>query len=160
MHRRSFAVGTAITAVLLSLFPSPAAVAACPGPTRPEKGFARKTNSSRADKGLNKLTIDPELSRAAKEHTREMAKKKTLEHTPNDVLAERVTNWTELGENVGVGQSVKSLHAAFMDSKPHRDNILYSKWKYIGIGVVKSDGKMWVTVLFEHSKNPGTTLSC
>jgi uncharacterized protein YkwD len=43
---------------------------------------------------------------------------------------------------------MKSLHLAFMDSAPHRRNILYRAYKYVGIGVVRSGGRMWVTVLF------------
>jgi uncharacterized protein YkwD len=57
-------------------------------------------------------------------------------------------NWSVGGENVGVGSNMKSLHLAFMDSTPHRRNVLYRPYKYVGIGAVKSGGRMWVTVLF------------
>lgn len=123
-----------------------------------ERGFARKINSERVLEGLGKLSLDPELSKAALKHTWEMARKNELYHTPSDTLRARVTNWTILGENVGVGGSVSSLHDAFMNSPAHADNVLYQTFKHVGIGVVKKAGRMWVTVIFEAVVDPGTTL--
>lgn len=124
-----------------------------------ERGFAKKINAARSATGKNKLSIDPELSRAARKHTWEMVHKDLLHHTSESALRRRVTNWNTLGENVGVGGTVDSLHVAFMNSPAHRDNILYSKFRHVGIGVVRKNGRMWVTVIFEAETNPGTTLS-
>ena len=123
-----------------------------------ERGFARKMNSERLLQGINKLQLDPELSRAARKHTQEMWTQDELHHTPSDKLRRRVTNWTVLGENVGVGGTVSSLHDAFMNSPAHKDNILYSAFRHVGIGVAKKNGRMWVTVIFEAIADPGTTL--
>lgn len=154
---RGLGAATALVLVAGLLAPSFAS-AGCSRPNRSERAFAKKTNSSRADGGRNKLILDIELSKAAKAHTREMVRKNSLYHTPNETLKKRVTNWNELGENVGTGSSVSSLHTAFMKSTSHRENIMYSKWKYIGVGVLKADGRMWVTVLFERDGNPGSPL--
>jgi uncharacterized protein YkwD len=35
-----------------------------------------------------------------------------------------------------------------MASKPHRKNILQSGFDHVALGVVKSDGNFWVTVIF------------
>src|SRR5687768_1662583 len=75
-----------------------------------EKAFARKINGERSS--LTKLSIDPELSKAARVHTNEMIRKNELHHTSSTALRNRVTNWVVLGENVGVGGSVSSLHEA------------------------------------------------
>lgn len=158
MHHKRRLIAIIASLALIALLPAPSAQAACPSANRSEKGFVKKTNGSRANSGRGKLTLDVDLSAAARAHTREMVKNNKLYHTPSDTLKKRVTNWTELGENVGVGSSVSSLHEAFMKSTPHRANILYSKWKYIGVGVVKADGRMWVTVLFERDGNPDTPL--
>ncbi len=123
-----------------------------------ERGFAKRINTVRNVSQRGRLRLDPELSRAARLHTREMAKQDKLYHTPSDKLSRRVTNWTILGENVGVGGDVQSLHDAFMASPAHADNVLYKTFRHMGIGVVKRDGKMWVTVIFEAETNPGTTL--
>lgn len=124
-----------------------------------EKGFARKMNGERVLEGLTKLSLDPELSRAARKHTQEMWQRDELYHTPSDKLRSRVTNWTVIGENVGVGGTVSSLHDAFMNSPAHRDNILYTTFRHVGIGVATKNGRMWVTVIFEAIADPGTSLS-
>ncbi len=92
-------------------------------------------------------------------HSYNMARYQRLYHTPEDKLRERVTRWEILGENVGRGASVDSLHQAFMDSRAHRDVVLYKPFNYVGVGVVQKDGNMWVTILFEAYEDPGTTMS-
>jgi uncharacterized protein YkwD len=87
-----------------------------------------------------------------------MWKADELYHTPSDKLRHRVTNWTVIGENVGVGGTVSSLHTAFMNSPAHKDNILYTAFRHVGIGVAKKNGRMWVTVIFEAIADPGTPL--
>jgi uncharacterized protein YkwD len=119
-----------------------------------ERRFATKVNRERA----SNLSLDPELSRVARKHTRAMVRRKLLYHTPSNRLAGRVTHWMLLGENVGVGGSVGSLHRAFMHSPPHRANVLRSSFRHLGVGT-KRKGRLWVTVLFEAAKDPGTTLS-
>jgi uncharacterized protein YkwD len=36
----------------------------------------------------------------------------------------------------------------FMESKPHRRNILRRGYDHAAVGVVKSDGSLWVTTIF------------
>ena len=91
-------------------------------------------------------------------HTRIMHRRKSLFHSPDAQLAHRVTRWRVLGENIGVGAGVKSLHKAFTASAPHRANMLYSSFRHLGVGVKKRNGRMWVTVVFESGTDPGTTL--
>lgn len=153
-----------ITAVAAIVFPVSGATGAsgdngCYRFKASEKSFKNKINLERADLGLNKLKLDPELSKVAKTQARRMARRSVLEHTKTEKLKERVTNWKILGENVGVGGGVTSLHQAFMDSPAHADNVLYNSFKRVGVGV-KTDDKerMWVAVIFEADNNPGTTL--
>lgn len=124
-----------------------------------ERGFTSKMNQERKERGLGTMKLDPELSRAAMKHTREMTGTDTLHHTTSTALTRRVTNWVTLGENVGVGAEVATLHAAFMASPAHKDNILHSSFNNVGVGVGKASGRMWVTVIFEARSNPGTRLS-
>jgi uncharacterized protein YkwD len=123
-----------------------------------ESEFAKKINRSRDRAGKGKLKLDPELSKAARSHTRGMAKKDLLYHTPGDRLTRKVTNWSTLGENVGVGNWVGELHDAFMASPGHKGNIIYSGFTHVGVGVIVRDNRMWVTVIFEGRTDPGTTL--
>jgi uncharacterized protein YkwD len=155
-------VATAGSVILATVLPTVAATAqtksGCWEVKPDEKGFATATNRVRDKLGKSKLTLDPQLSRAARLHTREMFKQDLLYHTPGDKLTRRVTNWSMLGENVGVGYSVESLQDAFLASPGHRANILHTSFKYFGVGTVERDGKMWVTVIFEGAQNPGTPL--
>jgi len=123
-----------------------------------EKKFAKLTNEARSADGLVRLKLDPELSRVARKHTSDMVATGQLFHTPPEVLGALVTRWRKLGENVGTGDTVAALQAAFMASQTHRDNILKPGYRFIGVGTKRADGKLWVTVIFESRRNPGTTL--
>ncbi|MEA2498272.1 MAG: hypothetical protein QOH26_677 [Actinomycetota bacterium] len=130
----------------------------CWSPRTSESGFAQKINEVRRAAGRGALRLDPELSRAARYHTWQMAHKDVLYHTPADRLKRRVTNWVVLGENVGVGGSVQSLHDAFMNSPAHKDNIMLPGFTYVGIGASQRGNRLWVTVIFEAATNPDTPL--
>jgi uncharacterized protein YkwD len=122
-----------------------------------EKAFARKMNRARS--GLAKLRLDPELSKVARAHTRAMTGRKLLFHSSTRQLGERVTHWRLLGENIGYGSTVRTLHRAFMASAPHRANIRRAKFRNVGVGVRRRSGRLWVTMIFQSRSDPGTTLS-
>lgn len=124
-----------------------------------EKKLARRTNSSRANHARGRLTLDPELSKVATVHAREMAKRNRLYHTPRETLGKRVTRWRRLGENVAKGDSIGAIHRAFMRSPSHRANVLETRYRHFGIGIRRAGGSLWVTVVFSARRDPGTTLS-
>jgi hypothetical protein len=123
-----------------------------------ERRFLKKMNQARRRGNRGSLRFDPELSKVARKHTWEMVRRGTLYHTSSDQLRRRVVRWQLLGENVGVGGAVGSLHRAFMHSAGHRANVLRSTFNHSGVGVRKSGGRMWVTVIFQARDNPGTRL--
>lgn len=133
---------------------------ACWEYTTAEKRFKRKINNERLAEAMGKLHLDPELSKVARKHTKEMIQAdKGLFHTTSEQFHKRITNWNLVGENVGYGGGVNSLHEAFMDSPPHAHNVLTAAFVYVGIGARRDkDGTMWVTIIFEATNNPGTTL--
>ncbi|HZK50660.1 MAG TPA: CAP domain-containing protein [Actinomycetota bacterium] len=154
--RKLFSVSIA-SIVLAALIPvSPATSANCWSYSAKERAFAKKINSARGRHDARRLSLDPELSKVAMKQTKTMIKKRLLHHTPN--LGRRVTRWTMLGENVGYGGTVGSLHKTFMRSAPHKRNILTRQFKYVGVGAKKAHGYLWVTVVFQAKRNPGTTL--
>lgn len=123
-----------------------------------EKGFLNKINLERTRGGKGQLKLDPELTKVARKHTREMTDKNLLHHTSSRAFRARVTNWQLLGENVGVGGTVESLHIAFMNSPDHKANVMHGSFRHVGIGTRYAHGRLWVTVVFEAQTNPGTTL--
>ena len=123
-----------------------------------DKSFIAKHNQARRARGLAPLRADVHLGKVAKVHTHEMVKRNELYHTSHTRLANRVTRWSTLGENVGVGSTVTSLFNAFMNSPGHRANVLYGKFNHIGVGTRVAYGRLWVTVIFEARNDPGTRL--
>ncbi|MDQ4143468.1 MAG: CAP domain-containing protein [Actinomycetota bacterium] len=123
-----------------------------------EREFAQKINAARDAVGANRLEIDRELSKVARRHAWEMDSKNSLYHTPSDKLRWRVTRWNRLGENVGAGQTVLSLHRAFMNSPSHRSNVLDRDFRHLGVGVHRDQNYIWVTMVFESRRDPGTRL--
>lgn len=157
-RRVSLLIALTMVALMLPVGGIAEAGSSCWSHSRQEKRFAAKINKARSNKGFGSVKLDPELSRVARHHTKEMVGKKTLHHTSLSTLGRRVTNWVTLGENVGVGETVTSLHRAFMNSPTHRSNVLYATYNHVGVGTRRAGGKLWVTVVFEAQTNPGTTL--
>ena len=108
----------------------------------------RLTNADRTDADRRDLDLDQKLSRYATKHSRDMAEAGYLFHTEDLAGVLDGVDWSLGGENVGVGSSLEDLEAAFMASKPHRRNILEKKFDNAAIGVGRSDGNLWVTVIF------------
>jgi uncharacterized protein YkwD len=153
------AIPIAVPRFVPDLFPTATGDNQCYTYKADEKAFVAKMNAVRANAGKGKLRLDPELSKASAVHTKEMVKAQLLHHTSTTALKRRVTGWNSLGENVGAGGSVDSLHAAFMGSPAHKANIMHPGFNNVGTGVtVDSAGRMWVTVIFESKANPGTPL--
>jgi hypothetical protein len=109
--------------------------------------FVSKINSARRSAGRPVLSVRADLAAVAYRHAQRMASKESLYHNPN--LGSEVRGWQAVGENVGRGGDVSSLHQAFMHSSTHRANILDRDYTEVGVGVVvDGDGIMWVTEVF------------
>ena len=104
-------------------------------------------NSTRASNGLHPLSENAALDRIAAQHAAEMVAKNEIFHyydIGNRADAAGV-NWTYIGENVGVGPDVTTVHNAFMQSPGHRENILFAAYNQIGVAVaVAKDGSVFV----------------
>ena len=106
------------------------------------------TNEDREDRDRDPLSLNERLSRYARRHSRDMADREELFHTPDLAARLRGLDWSIGAENVGMGPSLHALQDAFMASRPHRKNILRAGFEHTAIGVVESDGTVWVTVIF------------
>jgi hypothetical protein len=140
--RRVFATFIAALAMLGALCVAvPAANASSAG------SFVSKINAARRSAGRPALSYRSDLASVANRHSQRMASKNSLYHNPN--LGGAVRNWRAVGENVGRGGDVASLHQAFMNSPSHRANILDRDFTEVGVGVVvDGNGIMWVTEVF------------
>lgn len=103
-------------------------------------------NAERVANGLTPVAMHLDLTDDALAWSERMFAEGSLSHNP--ALSTVTTGWDKLGENVGVGVSVESLHNAFMNSSSHRGNIL-GDYDYVGIAVVEeTTSKLWITVVF------------
>ncbi len=110
-----------------------------------EDGMRVLINAERAANGLDPLSGYYDLVDDARSHSITMKDEAFLHHNPD--LGSVTTGWYALGENVGVGPDIYSLHDAFMASPGHAANVL-GDYNYIGIGVEEDGSRIWVTVVF------------
>jgi uncharacterized protein YkwD len=130
-----------VTAVLVT------GIAPANAVTTAEKAVHVMINEERAQAGVRLLPLSERLSRIAHRHSREMASRGTLFHT-SCLSCSIGGNFRRLAENVGYGPSRDSVHEELMASTPHRKNILYPKYRRVGVGVVRQGGLVWVTQIF------------
>ena len=109
----------------------------------------KATNDSRGRFDVPKLRLNRDLSLVARRHSLAMARNGELFHTANVDVYLHGIEWHTWGENVGYSPGdVEGLEQAFMDSPPHRGNILNRAFRQVAIGSVRVDGTLWVTVFF------------
>lgn len=148
----------AAVAVLLVSVPSASAAGACSAANASasqasKRALARATlcvlNNARARHNLRPLRLNRKLSRAARRHSRAMARRKFFSHTSlgGASFVDRIRGTGYLsgarrwyvGENIAYGfgsrSSPRSIGSAWMNSPPHRANILSSSFRQIGIGL-------------------------
>jgi uncharacterized protein YkwD len=139
------AVSTLIALTFVGLF-QPSASAST---VDDEAQLRHLINQERAEDGRGRLDAGGRLTGVARDHSDEMAGTGRLYHNPELATDLRSVSFRIAGENVGVGGSIEDLHEAFMDSPPHRHNVLRRSFHKVGVGVAYGDdGRLWVTVVF------------
>jgi uncharacterized protein YkwD len=114
----------------------------------PQGDLFTRVNRARESHGFKDLKLSVDLSAVALRHSRRMAKRHKLFHTPN--LAGKLSphRWNIAGENVGMARTLKRLMEMWMGSAEHRANILRRSYHHIGVGVVRVKGYFWATLIF------------
>lgn len=115
-------------------------------------------NSYRKEKGLKPLKLNPELTEAAKNHSRDLAKWDRISHygsdgsNPWDRVKRSGYKARLAAENVGTGQiDFTEVMKGWKESPGHNKNLLLSDAEHMGIALVqdpKSEFKsFWTLVL-------------
>lgn len=108
-------------------------------------------NQTRADVGRAGLPRNGALDGIARAQAVRMADRGDIYHNPNlsaDADAAGL-DWQRLGENVGTGPDVQSIHDAFVASPNHYDNMIWPTYNAIGVGVVPGgDGRIYIAHVF------------
>ena len=115
------------------------------------------TNAERRKAGLPELAASAQLNQAAQTYAQVLAAGSCWAHTCGPVpdLAERVrlagyTGSAYLGENIASGApSPQAVLATWLESAPHRANLLNPGYTELGVGVAQSSSqeRYWVMVL-------------
>jgi hypothetical protein len=106
-------------------------------------------NQERADRGLPQLRWDEALAAAAQKHADRMAQADLLSHQlagESDLGTRGVgagAHFSLIAENVAEGPDLESIHASWMLSVPHRENLLDPRVDSVGIAVSEHDGRLF-----------------
>ncbi|MFZ3492858.1 CAP domain-containing protein [Streptomyces sp. 5.8] len=106
-------------------------------------------NEERAAVGCPALTVNAMLTKAAQDHSEDMAAHSTMSHTGSDGSdpGQRITRagyqWSTYAENVAYGyDTAAKVMDGWMNSPGHKRNILDCDVKEIGIGLAQP-GQYW-----------------
>lgn len=125
-----------------------------------EERIITETNAVRKGLGLPVVREDARLRQAAQEHSEEMLKLKKLSHdsptkgreTPAKRASAAGFAWRRVGENVafyeGYRPSGRQVVTDWMNSPPHKANIVDPAYRSIGVATACGGRKCYVTQLF------------
>jgi uncharacterized protein YkwD len=117
-------------------------------------------NRERSRRGLDEMVWDDELAELARDYSRRMSRERFFDHFDPDgrtvldrAVAAHIRGWDRIGENLFTGNGLDHYPMfavrGWMNSKTHRDNILYRKWKASGVGMAFGrDGRVFMTQVF------------
>ena len=108
----------------------------------------RLVNMERSREGLPPLKSLPVLKEIAQVRAEELPGR--FEHRRpsgeswESILSEYGIRWRFCAENIAMGQeSPQAVMRSWMNSSGHRQNILSHEAKYLGVGVVRANGRLW-----------------
>ncbi len=121
-----------------------------------ENEVIRLVNVERANRGLELLKSNWQLSRVARYKSVDMRDKNYFSHTsptygsPFKMMEDFGLRFSTAGENIAMGQkTAKEVMNAWMNSPGHRSNILSPSFSEIGVGVAKDKyGRFYWTQMF------------
>ncbi|MGH2772385.1 MAG: CAP domain-containing protein, partial [Actinomycetota bacterium] len=128
--------------------PGPDGASGAPGD---EACLASRINSFRQSHGVGPLSTMSGLVSIGRSHSAEMAAAGRWYHSSDLGSKVRPLGAVKWGENVGWATDCSYMHNFFVNSTVHRNNMLNPVFTHQGVGVVASDGKIWVTEIFIRS---------
>lgn len=114
-------------------------------------------NQARTRAGAAPLQWDPSLADAAMKHCEWMVKEGEIAHRYGGEmgLAERTAaagaHFSEIEENVAVGQYAGQIHEGWMNSPGHRENLLNPEVDHVGIAVIAARGVLYAVADYSHA---------
>lgn len=120
-----------------------------------EAAIIELTNTFRGRQKLGALTANPELRAAARAYAAYLAKSGQFSHTADGrAVGDRITSagyeWCQVGENLAMNLSSAGFESralaqksveGWINSPPHRANLVAPDMTEIGVGVARAPGK-------------------
>jgi len=128
-----------------------------------EQRLFELTNTQRLFQRVRPLVEVDALSHAARRHSEDMLRRRFFAHINPDrqTAADRIKAalnrdvsmsaenlWMRTGAVVSAEKIVEEAVAQLMNSRPHRSNILNSRYTHVGVGVAVTRSEVRVTQLF------------
>ncbi len=136
--------GSLVLALILTI---PAQAATAGGRSqRFQSEMLRLVNQTRNAHDLQTVQLNQHLSRKAWRHSVAMARRYVLFHTSNLWDLVRPYDARTWGENLAYADTLRRVEQLWMQSYHHRINLLNPAFRSAGIGVVRMDGWLWVTL--------------
>lgn len=114
-----------------------------------EQEVVELTNEERAKQGLSPLKADAQLSKVARDKSKDMATNGYFSHnsptygSPFDMMKQYGITYRTAGENIAKGQRTpQEVVNGWMNSEGHRANIMNGEFTHIGVGYVEQ-GNHW-----------------
>jgi len=131
--------------------PSSSALSPRTLPSADEQRLLDLLNQERETAGLKPFVWDQSLADAARAHSKLLAQHKSLSHQfmGEPDLTKRAgaagATFSSVGENVGFAPDVELAHNGFMNSPPHRANILRPDFDAVGIAIIPRGDELYIT---------------
>jgi len=118
-------------------------------PSAPEQSLFNAANRERMAMGIKPLKWDQSLAAAAHTHALRMAQQNDLSHqfpgepSMEDRAVKTGARFSSLAENIAEGPQADTIHAEWMESPPHRANLLDPQMDSLGVAVVEKNGTLF-----------------
>jgi uncharacterized protein YkwD len=136
------------TVLLLALFRAPS-LQSTPQTSVADQMLLNAANHDRLTAGLPPLKWDSALAAAAHQHALRMAQMNQLSHQfpgeppMQDRARQAGARFSTIAENVAEGPTVAGIHTQWMNSPPHRANLLDPDLNSVGVSVVQSGNMLF-----------------
>ena len=127
-----------------------------PGLERLEENLFLLVNHDRYLRGLPALRPEPRLRSLARAHSLKMIRENRLDHDfpgyqkLSDRARQAGLRFSSVGENLAIGDTavMRYFYEQMLASPGHSQNILDKNYTHMGIGILKSGNKYYVTLEF------------
>jgi hypothetical protein len=143
---RCLTIFAAIALIALLITPT---LHAAPQASTADFALLDAANRDRAALGRHPLRWDPALAAAARQHALMMAHKGAISHQfpgeapMQDRARQAGAHFSLIAENVAEGPNLLGLHTQWMNSPPHRSNLLDPALNSVGISVVQAGNMLY-----------------